>query len=88
MMSSGSRNRKRHLGMDFAVWSSGRSWFWLLINVHGEAGTIGASSNEAQATRDAYLFIEEILQSSEGNPKNSPISIPLKTTVGSAHAFC
>jgi hypothetical protein len=65
MMSSGSCDRKRHLGVDFAIWSSGRSWFWLLINASGEGGTIGASSNEAQAMRDAFLSIEEKLRSSK-----------------------
>jgi hypothetical protein len=61
MMSRSSRDRRRYLGVDFAIWSSGGSWFWLLINANGEAGTIGASANEAQAMRDAFLSIEEKL---------------------------
>jgi hypothetical protein len=64
MMSRGSYHRKRHLGVDFAIWSSGGSWFWLLINAIGEGGTVGASANEAQAMRDAFLSIEEKLRSS------------------------
>jgi hypothetical protein len=60
-MSSASRNRKRHLGVDFAIWSNGGCWFWLLINASGEGGTIGASANEAQAMRDAFISIEEKL---------------------------
>jgi hypothetical protein len=58
-MSRGSGNRKRHLGVDIAIWNSGRSWFWLLINARGEGGTIGASVNEAEAMRDACHSIEE-----------------------------
>jgi hypothetical protein len=56
---SGSGNRKRHLGVDFAIWRNEGAWFWLLINASGEGGTIGASANEAQAIRDACLSIEE-----------------------------
>jgi hypothetical protein len=61
MMSSGSYNRKRHLGVEFAIWRSEETWFWLLINTAGEGGTVGASANEAQAMRDACLSIEEKL---------------------------
>ena len=60
-MSRGSRHRKRHLGVDFAISRSGGSWFWLLINTSGEGGIIGASANESQAIRDAVLSIEEKL---------------------------
>jgi hypothetical protein len=60
-MSRGSRHRKRHFGVDYAIWSSGGSWFWLLINTSGEGGVIGASANESQAMRDAVLSIEENL---------------------------
>jgi len=61
IMSSASCNRKRHLGIDFAIWRREGTWFWLLINASGEGGTIGASANEAQAMRDACLSIEEKL---------------------------
>jgi hypothetical protein len=60
-MSKGSRNRKRLLGVDLMVWSSEGAWFWLLTKANGQGATIGASANEAQATRDAYLSIEEKL---------------------------
>jgi len=60
-MSGGSCDCKRHPGVNFAIWSSGESWFWLLINANGEGGTIGASANEAQAVHDAFLSIEEKL---------------------------
>jgi hypothetical protein len=59
IMSSGSCNWKRHLGVDFAIWRSEGTWFWLLISASGEGGTIGASANEAQAMHDACLSIEE-----------------------------
>jgi hypothetical protein len=58
-MSTSSCNRKRHLGVDFAIWRSDGTWFWLLINARGEGGVIGASANEEQAMRDACLSIEE-----------------------------
>lgn len=58
---SDSCNRKHHLGMDFAIWSSEGTWFWILINPNGEGGTIGVSPNEAQAMRDACFSIEEKL---------------------------
>jgi len=61
IMSRGSCNRKRHLGVDFAIWRSGGTWFWLLISASGEGGTIGASASEAQAMRDACLSIQEKL---------------------------
>ena len=58
---SGSGHRKRHLGADFAIWSSGGAWFGFLINASGEGAIIGASMNEAQAIRDACISIEETL---------------------------
>ena len=58
-MGIGSYNRKRHLGVEFVIWRSEGSWFWLLINEGGEGGTIGVSANETQAMRDACLSIEE-----------------------------
>jgi hypothetical protein len=60
-MYDSSCDRKSHLGVDFAVWRSGKSWFWLLINASGEGVAIGASASEAQAVRDAHLSIEEKL---------------------------
>jgi hypothetical protein len=58
-MSSGSFDRKQHLGVDFAVWRNESAWFWLLINPSGEGGMIGASADKAQAMRDACPSIEE-----------------------------
>jgi hypothetical protein len=54
-------DRRRHLGVDFAVWQSEGVWFWLLIDPGGEGGMIGASPNEAQAMLDACISIEEKL---------------------------
>jgi hypothetical protein len=47
--------------VDFEIWRSEGTWFWLLINESGEGRTIGASPNEEQALRDACLSIEEEL---------------------------
>jgi hypothetical protein len=60
-MDSGASNRRRHLGVDFAMWKNDGTWFWLLIDSNGEGATIGASANEAQALHDAWHSIEEKL---------------------------
>ena len=57
-MSTGSSARKRHLGVDFAIWRRESSWFWLLISPSGKDGMIGATSNEAGAISEARLSIE------------------------------
>lgn len=83
-MSITSYNRKRHLGIDFVVWSGGGSWFWLLINSSGEGGIIGAGASEGQAMRDAFLSIEEKLRSSQ--PYESENAHSVEPTLSSAHA--
>jgi len=60
-VSSGLRNRRRHLGVDFAIWKTEGIWVWFVMNPRVEGGMIGASSNEAQAIREACLSIEEKL---------------------------
>jgi hypothetical protein len=60
-VSSGLRNRRQHLGVDFAIWQTEGTWVWFVINPRVEGGMIGASSNEAQAIREACLSIEEKL---------------------------
>jgi hypothetical protein len=60
-MRTDGRNRKRHMGVDFAIWESKGVWFWFLMSPSGEGGMIGASTNEGQAMREACLSIEEIL---------------------------
>ena len=60
-MGTGSSKRRRHLGVDFAIWRGEGGWFWLLINTRRKGGIIGASADEAQAVGEACLSIEEIL---------------------------
>jgi len=60
-VSSGLRNHRRYLGVDFAIWKSEGTWVWFVMNPRVEGGMIGASSNEAQAIREACLSIEEKL---------------------------
>jgi hypothetical protein len=60
-VSSGLRNRRRHLGVDFAIWKTEGTWVWFVMNLRAEGSMIGASSNEAQAIREACLSIEEKL---------------------------
>ena len=58
--STGSLSRN-HLGVDFVIWRRESAWFWFLLNPRGTGGLIGATSNEAQAMREACLSIEAIL---------------------------
>jgi hypothetical protein len=57
----GSCNRKRHLGVDFVIWSRERAWFWFLIHPRGKGGMIGATTNEDRAMRKVCSSIEAIL---------------------------
>jgi hypothetical protein len=59
--STASWSRKHHLGIDFVIWRRDNAWFWFLNNLRGMGGMIGATSNEAQAMREACLSIEAIL---------------------------
>jgi hypothetical protein len=80
-------NRKRHMGVDFAIWGSEGVWFWFLISANGEGGMIGASNNEAEALGEACLSIEEkISDLLVGNPATKTLN-PLEATVGLAHAI-
>jgi len=60
-MNIGSYSRKQHLAVDFAIWKTEDAWVWFVMNPRVEGGMIGASSNEAQAIREACLSIEEKL---------------------------
>jgi hypothetical protein len=84
---SASCDRKQHLGMDFTVWENEGAWVWLLIDPSGEGGMIGASPNEAQATHDAGISIEEKLAPFRFKPRRPRTLNQLKTTLGLAHAF-
>jgi len=86
-LASGLCDRRTHLGVDFAVWENEGAWFWVLIDPSGEGGMIGAGSNEAQATHDARISIEEKLAPFCSKPRKPRASNQLKTTVGLAHAF-
>ena len=86
-LASGSCDRRRHLGVDFAVWESEGAWFWLLIDPSVEGGMIGASPNEAQATHDARISIEEKLAPFRSKPRKPRTPNHLKTTLSLAHAF-
>jgi hypothetical protein len=86
-MRLGSCNGRRHLGVDFAIWENEGVWFWLLIDPSGEGGTIGASPNEAQASDDACISIEEKLAPFCSEPRPSKTTKQLKTNLGLAHAF-
>jgi hypothetical protein len=67
---AGPCNRKRHLGVDFVIWSRESAWFWFLIHPRGKGGMIGATTNEARAMREVRSSIEAILAvSRRGSPQ-------------------
>ena len=80
-------DRRTHLGVDFAVWENEGASFWLLIDPSGEGGMIGVSPNEAQATHDACISIEEKLAPFRSKLRKPRTSNQLNTTLGLAHAF-
>jgi hypothetical protein len=55
-------SRKRHSGVDFAIWRHDSSWLWLVFDRHSKGGTIGATTKEAGAIREACSAIEAILR--------------------------
>jgi hypothetical protein len=64
-VSAASSTRSRHLGVEFVVWKRGSAWFWFLTRPRGKSASIGATTNQAGAMREACWSIEAILQSSE-----------------------
>src|ERR1700732_4907734 len=54
----GSCKSKRHLGVDFVIWTLENAWFWLVLHPHGTCGMIGATTNEARAMREVCLSVE------------------------------
>jgi len=86
-LASVSCDRRRHLGVDFAVWENEGAWFWLLIDPSGDGGMIGASPNEAQATHDAGISIEEKLAPFRSRRRKPRTPNQLNTTLDLAHAF-
>lgn len=51
------RNRQ---GRRFAVWKRRQSWFWLVLNQHGNGGTIGTAATEDEAMSEACSSIEQM----------------------------
>jgi hypothetical protein len=49
-----------HLGTSFTVWNRRQAWFWLVLDQHGNGGTIGNAATEAEAEREACSAIEEM----------------------------
>jgi hypothetical protein len=74
-----SYQRKRHLGVDYAIWERDNSWFWFLIHPISQGGMIGASADEAQAMHEARWSIEESLQNCWCTPHEKART---STTVG------
>ena len=51
---------RSHLGTSFRVWNRRQTWFWLLLDQHGNSGAIGTAATEAEAEREACCSIEEM----------------------------
>ncbi len=49
-----------HLGTSFNVWTRRRTWFWSVLDQHGNGGVIGTAATEAEAISDACSSIEEM----------------------------
>jgi hypothetical protein len=65
-----SSTRKRHLGVEFVIWNRGSAWFWFLTRPSGKSGSIGATTSQTGAMREACWSIEAILQTPETKPYN------------------
>jgi hypothetical protein len=65
----GSCKSKRHLGVDFVIWTLENAWFWLVLRPHGTGGMIGATTNEARAMREVCLSVEGYFRSRERDPR-------------------
>jgi hypothetical protein len=68
------RTMRNYLGTSFTVWNRRQTWFWMVLNQHGNGGTIGTAATEAEALRDARSSIEEMsaqLPSSSASPRRT-----------------
>jgi len=57
--------RKRHLGVEFMIWNRGNAWFWFLTGACGNRGSIGATTSQTRAMREARWSIEAKLETPE-----------------------
>jgi hypothetical protein len=62
---------RNHLGTSFTVWKRRQTWFWLVLNQHGNGGTIGTASTENEAVSDARCSIED-MAAQHRSPAASP----------------
>jgi hypothetical protein len=62
-------NSQMYNGTRFEVWSSERTWFWLVANDYC-GGAIGAAASEPEAVREARRSIEELCSNSSNNELN------------------
>jgi hypothetical protein len=62
---------RSYLGTSFTVWNRRQTWFWMVLNQHGNGGTIGTAATEADALRDARSSIEE-MSAQLPSPPDSP----------------
>jgi hypothetical protein len=48
-----------HIEDKFEVWKKREVWFWRVLSVEPNGAAIGAAASEAEAVREARLYIEE-----------------------------
>jgi hypothetical protein len=52
-------DKRIHIEDKFEVWKNREAWFWRVFNVEPNGAAIGAAASEAEAVREARLYIEE-----------------------------
>ena len=57
-----------HIGDKFEVWKKREAWFWRVFNVEPSGAAIGAAASEAEAVREARLYIEESMSARRASP--------------------
>ena len=54
-------NLRHYQGIDFEVWESQPSWFWLVMDPSCDGGAVGSAASETDAVRDACLSIDAMM---------------------------
>jgi hypothetical protein len=51
---------RSHLEIGFKVWEDQQCWFWLVVSLHSDGGTVGAAATETDGIHDACSLIENL----------------------------
>jgi hypothetical protein len=44
---------------NFEIWKKQDAWFWRVFNIEPNGAAVGAAATEAEAVREARLYIEQ-----------------------------